>query len=145
MMCLTICEHASITMALESLIANPENLSSIHDQVEAVPDAQATAPLEPEDTPATFYELMRYISEAQAEAEWRISANCRGVDPDLFFPERGESTREAKEVCRGCVVREDCLDYVLRTGEKFGIWGGLSQRELNRVRRQRSLGAVSLT
>ena len=62
-----------------------------------------------------------------------------GVDPDLFFPERGASTREAKEVCRGCVVREDCLEYALANGEKFGIWGGLSERERRRLRRARAM------
>ena len=72
---------------------------------------------------------------------WQDEANCLGVDPDLFFPERGASTREAKEVCRGCVVREDCLEYALANGEKFGIWGGLSERERRRIRRQRALAA----
>ncbi len=66
------------------------------------------------------------------ERTWQTRANCMGVDPDLFFPERGASTREAKEVCRGCVVREDCLEYALANGEKFGIWGGLSERERRR-------------
>jgi WhiB family transcriptional regulator, redox-sensing transcriptional regulator len=70
---------------------------------------------------------------------WQTRANCMGVDPDLFFPERGASTREAKEVCRGCVVREDCLEYALANGEKFGIWGGLSERERRRIRRARAL------
>jgi WhiB family transcriptional regulator, redox-sensing transcriptional regulator len=69
---------------------------------------------------------------------WQDEANCLGVDPDLFFPERGASTREAKEVCRGCVVRLDCLEYALVNGEKFGIWGGLSERERRRLRRQRA-------
>jgi WhiB family transcriptional regulator, redox-sensing transcriptional regulator len=69
---------------------------------------------------------------------WQDHANCLGVDPDLFFPERGASTREAKEVCRGCVVREDCLEFALGNGEKFGIWGGLSERERRRIRRQRA-------
>ena len=69
---------------------------------------------------------------------WQDDANCLGVDPDLFFPERGASTREAKEVCRGCVVRDDCLEFALRNGEKFGIWGGLSERERRRIRRQRA-------
>ena len=59
---------------------------------------------------------------------WQDHANCLGVDPDLFFPERGASTREAKEVCRGCVVREECLEFALQNGEKFGIWGGMSER-----------------
>jgi WhiB family redox-sensing transcriptional regulator len=73
------------------------------------------------------------------EPVWQRQANCMGVDPDLFFPERGASTREAKEVCRGCVVQEDCLEYALANGEKFGIWGGLSERERRRIRRRRSL------
>lgn len=70
---------------------------------------------------------------------WQSRSNCMGVDPDLFFPERGASTREAKEVCRGCVVREDCLEYALDNGEKFGIWGGMSERERRRLRRARAL------
>jgi WhiB family redox-sensing transcriptional regulator len=70
---------------------------------------------------------------------WKRQANCMGVDPDLFFPERGSSTREAKEVCRGCVVREDCLEFALANGEKFGIWGGMSERERRKVRRERAM------
>jgi WhiB family redox-sensing transcriptional regulator len=70
---------------------------------------------------------------------WQDYANCLGVDPDLFFPERGASTREAKEVCRGCIVRAQCLEYALVNSEKFGIWGGMSERERRRIRRQRSL------
>ncbi len=70
---------------------------------------------------------------------WQEYANCLGVDPDLFFPERGASTREAKEVCRGCVVQGECLEYALTNGEKFGIWGGMSERERRRIRRQRAL------
>lgn len=77
------------------------------------------------------------------EPSWQDYANCLGVDPDLFFPERGASTREAKEVCRGCIVREDCLEYALRNGEKFGIWGGMSERERRRIRRQRALARAA--
>jgi len=73
------------------------------------------------------------------ERRWQEEANCLGVDPDLFFPERGASTREAKAVCRSCEVRAECLEYALAHGEKFGIWGGLSERERRRVRRQRAL------
>ncbi len=72
------------------------------------------------------------------DTSWQAYANCLGVDPDLFFPERGASTREAKEVCRGCVVKDDCLEYALASGEKFGIWGGMSERERRRIRRQRA-------
>ena len=73
------------------------------------------------------------------DRSWHDQANCLGVDPDLFFPERGASTREAKEVCRGCVVRAECLEYALSNGEKFGIWGGMSERERRRLRRARAL------
>ena len=78
------------------------------------------------------------------ERSWQDQANCLGVDPDLFFPERGASTREAKEVCRGCVVREECLEYALSNGEKFGIWGGMSERERRRLRRARALARRGL-
>ena len=75
------------------------------------------------------------------DMEWQNWANCLGVDPDLFFPERGASTTTAKEVCRGCVVRQDCLDYAMRHVERFGIWGGLSERERRRLRRQSKAAA----
>jgi WhiB family redox-sensing transcriptional regulator len=90
---------------------------------------------------ATVTEFIRMVRpEADESApRWQERANCLGVDPDLFFPERGASTREAKGVCRGCEVREECLEYALAHGEKFGIWGGLSERERRRVRRQRAL------
>mgnify|MGYP000160797370 CR=1 FL=1 len=81
----------------------------------------------------------------QRAARSRRQRNRLGVDPDLFFPERGASTREAKEVCRGCIVRLECLEYALTNGEKFGIWGGLSERERRRLRRQRALAARKVT
>jgi WhiB family redox-sensing transcriptional regulator len=75
----------------------------------------------------------------EGERRWQERANCLGVDPDLFFPERGASTREAKSVCGSCEVRAECLEYALDHAEKFGIWGGLSERERRRLRRQRAL------
>jgi WhiB family redox-sensing transcriptional regulator len=87
-------------------------------------------------------ELIELVRSGDGETDsnrWQERANCLGVDPDLFFPERGASTREAKSVCRGCEVRVECLEYALAQGEKFGIWGGLSERERRRVRRQRAL------
>lgn len=72
-------------------------------------------------------------------AAWQKDALCRGVDPDLFFPERGASTREAKAVCHQCPVQALCLEYALQGGEKFGIWGGKSERERRRIRRARSI------
>ena len=82
---------------------------------------------------------MGIIAKPDLDTGWKDLSNCLGVDPDLFFPERGASTREAKEVCRGCEVRIDCLEYALQNGEKFGIWAGMSERERRRIRRQRAL------
>ena len=73
------------------------------------------------------------------ELSWQDYANCRGADADLFFPERGASTRKAKAICAACEVKGDCLDFALRAGEKFGIWGGMSERERRRVRRERTI------
>ncbi|HET9772369.1 MAG TPA: WhiB family transcriptional regulator [Acidimicrobiia bacterium] len=87
-----------------------------------------------------MHELFRRVPEE--ERRWQERANCLGVDPELFFPERGASTREAKSVCAGCAVRLDCLEYALRNHEKFGIWGGLSERERRRLRRRRALGEI---
>ena len=82
--------------------------------------------------------LVQLMGTHGGDRSWQSQANCMGVDPDLFFPERGASTKEAKEVCRGCVVREQCLEYALANGEKFGIWGGMSERERRRIRLQRA-------
>jgi WhiB family redox-sensing transcriptional regulator len=68
------------------------------------------------------------------EPSWRDLALCAETDPEAFFPEKGGSVRQAKAVCRGCDVRVQCLEYALEHDEKFGIWGGLSERERRRVR-----------
>ena len=75
--------------------------------------------------------------EVPGELEWQERALCAQTDPEAFFPEKGGSTREAKRVCMSCEVRVQCLDYALENDERFGIWGGLSERERRRVRLQR--------
>lgn len=77
-----------------------------------------------------------------ANTRWMDRANCLGADPELFFPQRGASTEQAKEVCRGCVVQQACLDYALLRSEKYGIWGGLSERQRRHIRRDRTKGAA---
>ncbi len=72
--------------------------------------------------------------EAEAQ-EWQVKALCAQTDPEAFFPEKGGSTRDAKKVCQSCEVRDECLDYALEKDERFGIWGGLSERERRRLRR----------
>jgi WhiB family redox-sensing transcriptional regulator len=67
--------------------------------------------------------------------QWQDRALCAQTDPEAFFPEKGGSTREAKRICLGCEVRDACLDYALAHDERFGIWGGLSERERRRLKR----------
>jgi WhiB family redox-sensing transcriptional regulator len=67
--------------------------------------------------------------------DWFGSAACRGIDADLFFPERGQSVGTATAICRGCPVRVECLAFSMTSGEKFGIWGGLAERPRRRLRR----------
>ena len=67
---------------------------------------------------------------------WTVWALCAETDPEIFYPEKGGSTYAAKMICRGCVVRAECLEYALEHGERFGIWGGLSEQERRRLRRE---------
>jgi len=75
------------------------------------------------------------ISDVEALA-WQARALCAQTDPEAFFPEKGGSTREAKRVCLSCEVRVECLEYALEQDERFGIWGGLSERERRRLKRR---------
>jgi WhiB family redox-sensing transcriptional regulator len=74
--------------------------------------------------------------ELPEELAWQERALCAQTDPEAFFPEKGGSTREAKRVCMACEVRAECLEYALANDERFGIWGGLSERERRRVKKR---------
>ncbi|RBY77816.1 WhiB family transcriptional regulator [Geodermatophilus sp. TF02-6] len=82
-----------------------------------------------------FADLWTAGLEADVQA-WQERALCAETDPEAFFPEKGGSTREAKKICTGCEVRAECLEYALANDERFGIWGGLSERERRRLRRR---------
>ena len=60
---------------------------------------------------------------------WMGDAVCAQTDPEVFFPEKGASSHEARRVCRGCDVSRECLEFALRTGQRFGVWGGVSERQ----------------
>ena len=79
--------------------------------------------------------LADLFDEAE-EQEWQERALCAQTDPEAFFPEKGGSTREAKRICQGCEVRSECLEYALAHDERFGIWGGLSERERRKLKKR---------
>lgn len=69
------------------------------------------------------------------DRSWMLDAKCLDADPEAFFPEKGGSTREAKRICNACPVQDECLEWALENEERFGIWGGMSERERRRLRR----------
>jgi WhiB family transcriptional regulator, redox-sensing transcriptional regulator len=73
--------------------------------------------------------------------EWRASGACLSADPDLFFPvaiggAASKQVTQAQRICAGCGVRQQCLEFAMRTGETYGIWGGTTPEERIRVRRR---------
>lgn len=88
-------------------------------------------PPKPRSPGLAFAALYKFETE---ELVWQDQAACRGANPDLFFPERGASTRKAKSICRECAVREECLDFAIDHSEKFGIWGAKSERERRHIK-----------
>lgn len=75
---------------------------------------------------------------ADEDLSWQDFALCKETDPEAFFPIKGGSTREAKSVCHGCEVRDQCLEYALAHDDRFGIWGGLSERERRALKKTRT-------
>jgi WhiB family transcriptional regulator, redox-sensing transcriptional regulator len=87
-------------------------------------------------TPAGFHQAITFDP-----AEWREQAACRSMGPGFFYVDRGEMLTAAKAICAACPSREPCLEYALANNERFGLWGGLSERERRRLRRDRGLRA----
>lgn len=87
---------------------------------------------------STWLGIPTLIPAEQIEGElaWQIDALCAQTDPEAFFPEKGGSTRDAKKVCGACSVKQECLDYALSNDERFGIWGGLSERERRKLKKR---------
>jgi WhiB family redox-sensing transcriptional regulator len=97
--------------------------------------APSTTPTQRPDAGAAVLPLFG-TPEDDGLMGWQERALCAQTDPEAFFPEKGGSTREAKKVCTGCDVRAECLEYALANDERFGIWGGLSERERRKLKRR---------
>lgn len=78
--------------------------------------------------------VARGVPGVPGSGGWRELARCAETEPEIFFPEKGGSTRDAKRICADCPVKTECLEVALRNDERFGIWGGLSERERRRLR-----------
>jgi WhiB family redox-sensing transcriptional regulator len=86
--------------------------------------------------PAQELAALTELYDPTDEQDWQERALCAQTDPEAFFPEKGGSTREAKRICLGCEVRSECLEYALAHDERFGIWGGLSERERRKLKKR---------
>ena len=82
-------------------------------------------------------DLHRDLADLLAVPSFYKDANCKGTNQDDFFPERGSSTVIAKKICSECKVQKECLEYAVERKERFGIWGGKSERERRAIRRER--------
>lgn len=65
---------------------------------------------------------------------WQLKGSCRGLDPNFFHPSKGESSDTPKMMCKNCPVKESCLSFAIVNFEKFGVWGGTSERERRAIR-----------
>ncbi|MDZ5076959.1 WhiB family transcriptional regulator [Nesterenkonia sp. HG001] len=136
-------QATSFLAAHEESEKHPEITPQYEDDVEP-PVALSEAPsrrTEPEVQPVrneAWLGLPSLIPAEQIEGElaWQVDALCAQTDPEAFFPEKGGSTRDAKKVCGACHVQQECLDYALANDERFGIWGGLSERERRKLRKR---------
>ncbi len=79
---------------------------------------------------------VRKVVEDDNPLSWQTDSLCAQTDPEAFFPEKGGSTRDAKRICTSCEVRTQCLEYALENDERFGIWGGLSERERRKLKKR---------
>lgn len=137
---------ASVAARALSLAERPANEVSISEQTASPPKPHAhRTTIEPKK-PAAKVPVSRPITRHTPTTILPIlpsdqnplydgRALCAQTDPEVFFPEKGGSTREAKKICTGCEIRAECLAYALNHDERFGIWGGLSERERRRLKR----------
>jgi WhiB family redox-sensing transcriptional regulator len=77
------------------------------------------------------------------DSDWMIRGNCRHEAPATMFPSDGEGVRSAMQVCAGCPVRVECLEYALANDIEHGVWGGASNRQRRRINRQRRTDSPS--
>jgi WhiB family redox-sensing transcriptional regulator len=71
------------------------------------------------------------------EMAWMHHGACRNFDPEVFFPSDGVGVERAKAICKDCTVAYYCLEYALENRIDHGVWGGASERQRQRLLRER--------
>lgn len=100
-------------------------------------EAQTMEAEEPTPLKVTVVGTIQLPEAALPMGPWVKHAACKGVDTNLFYPERGEPTRHALEVCKPCTVKAECLQYAIDNSERWGVWGGMTERQRRRIRSDR--------
>jgi WhiB family transcriptional regulator, redox-sensing transcriptional regulator len=67
---------------------------------------------------------------------WQDQGACYGIDPEIFFPTTEEEAGLALAYCGVCLVRDTCLAWAIRAGERYGVWGGTTEQHRRRLIRQ---------
>lgn len=88
--------------------------------------------------------MSELVALAMSVPDWMHDAACTDHDLTLWFSPDPIDMLEAKAVCAGCPVRTDCRQHALAHGERYGIWGGLTEQDRDEVfRRARSAAQAS--
>ncbi|GAA4481105.1 hypothetical protein GCM10023190_26800 [Enteractinococcus fodinae] len=121
--------HDAITDLVTEEDTPAATVTTLHPSIGAEPEVPETLDL---------WQTLPGFGDTADEGQlaWQADALCAQTDPEAFFPEKGGSTRDAKKVCGSCPVKQECLEYALSNDERFGIWGGMSERERRRLRKK---------
>lgn len=127
----TITESFISSTYLSQVVSNVDALEAELMQFDVVSTAESSSSEESVDDDTVESLDAPNIQQVSGDfLKRRESAVCAQTDPEIFFPEKGGSTKQAKKVCeQSCDMKDECLSYALENHERFGIWGGLSERE----------------
>jgi WhiB family redox-sensing transcriptional regulator len=74
---------------------------------------------------------------------WQHQAECRGIDPELFFPSGRDDSHlvqahlgAVRGICAACAVASECRRWAIDTGQEYGLWAATTPTERRRERRR---------
>lgn len=86
------------------------------------------------DAVRTFdIDLLTLPQEVTPPDSWQDQGACYGIDPEIFFPTTEEEAGLALAHCGVCGVRDMCLAWAIRSGERYGVWGGTTEQHRRRL------------